>query len=263
MSRNHWSEIHRVWSHYTPPLRPNSEVLAEMQRQIQGISGRVLLLGATPELAGLAGDVVAIDKNQGMIADLWRGNSAGRLAIVGNWMYPNFAPASFALGVGDGSLNAVTFPDETALLRDELARALRCRGRLVFRAFTLPDVADAPLAIKAAALRGSYSNFHGCKWRLAMAIAAGAAHQNLEMRKVFDLFTELFPDRDRLVAITGWNRDEIDTIDLLKGSIAISAFPTRQQLHSVLSRSFSDVRFIAAGTYEFAEHCPQVVAERP
>ena len=39
MSKGHWSIIHRVWSHYTPPARPNHEVVAEMRRQIGDPTG--------------------------------------------------------------------------------------------------------------------------------------------------------------------------------------------------------------------------------
>ena len=262
MNISHWTEIHRVWSHYTPPLRPNSEVVAEMREQIDVASGRALLLGVTPELADIAPDVVAIDKNHSMVANLWPGNSACRRAIVGNWLNSNFAAASFDVCVGDGSLNAVKYPDEMASLCGEVARVLRTGGRLVVRVFILPDKAETFAAVEQAALHGAIRNFHGFKWRLAMAIAREASQPNIEMRWVFDAFDRMFPDRDHLVSLTGWKRGEIDTIEFLKGSVAISSFPTRRQLRTVVSQPFSNVRLVPVGTYEVAEHCPLLVAEK-
>jgi SAM-dependent methyltransferase len=262
MNKGHWQEIHRVWSHYTPPVRPNHEVVAEMRRQIGGASGRVLLLGVTPELAGIAPDLVAIDWNRAMVANLWPGNTNSRRVLVGNWLNSNFVAACFAACVGDGSLNAVAYPEETAMLCREVARVLRGGGRLVVRTFAAPEYGETVAAVRDAALDGAIKNFHAFKWRLAMAIAAQRSQPNLVMGTVFDAFSELFPDRDRLVAATGWKREEIDTIDILQGSVAISSFPTRARLRSIVAQEFADVRFVPVGSYEGAEHCPLLVAEK-
>jgi SAM-dependent methyltransferase len=263
MNKGHWQEIHRVWSHYTPPLRPNQEVVAEMRRQIGAPGGRVLLLGVSPDLANIAPDLVAIDWNQTMVKTLWPGNTASRRALVGNWLNPNFMPGCFAVCVGDGSLNAVAFPGEMATLCRELARCLRSAGKLVLRVFAAPERAETVTSVRDAALRGAIRSFHAFKWRLAIAIAAQDSQPNLAMRKVFDVFSGLFPDRSRLVAATGWIREEIDTIDILQNSAAISSFPTRAQLQAIVARDFCNVRFVPVGSYELAEHCPLLVAERP
>lgn len=262
MSRGHWSEIHRVWSYYTPPLRPNHEVVAEMRRQIGVPVGRALLLGVTPELADIAPELVAVDWNPAMVMNLWPGNTVSRCAIVGNWLHSNFASGSFAVCIGDGSLNAVAYPDEMATLCRELARGLDSGGKLVLRVFTAPETGETVAAVRDAAWRGAIKSFHGFKWRLAMAVAAQASQPNLAMHRVFDVFNDLFPDRDRLVAATGWIREEIDTIDLLRNSAAISSFPGREQLQAIVARNFSNVRFVPVGNYEVAAHCPLLVAER-
>jgi SAM-dependent methyltransferase len=260
--RVHWSEIHRVWPQYTPPLRPNFEVIAEMRRQIGAPSGRTLVLGVTPELADIAPNVVAIDKNASMVGNLWPGNTDRRRAIIGDWLNSNFVAAAFECCIGDGSLNAVRYPDEMQRLCNEVTRSLRFGGRFVIRVFVLPDTAETAEAVRQSALRGTIRNFHGFKWRLAMAIARESKQPNVEMRWVFDAFNEMFPDRNRLVSVTGWARKEIDTIEILRDSVAISSFPTRDQLLSVVSRAFSSVRLISVGTYEAAELCPLLVAER-
>jgi SAM-dependent methyltransferase len=206
--------------------------------------------------------VVAIDKNASMVGNLWPGNTDRRRAIVGNWLNTNFAAETFSCCVGDGSLNAVRYPDEMQLLCSEVARVLRSGGRLVVRVFVLPDAVETVEAVHRSAMRGTIRNFHGFKWRLAMAIAHESKQPNVEMRWVFDAFNQMFPDRDRLVSVTGWSRKEIDTIEFLKDSVAISSFPTRDQLLSIVSQAFSSVRLVSVGTYEAAEFCPLLVAER-
>jgi SAM-dependent methyltransferase len=262
MSKGHWSIIHRVWSHYTPPARPNHEVVAEMRRQIGDPTGRTLLLGVTPELADIAPELVAVDWNPAMVANLWRGNTASRCALVGNWLNSNFAAASFAACIGDGSLNAVAYPDDMARLCRELARVLRSGAKLVLRVFAAPETDEEISAVRDAALRGDIQSFHGFKWRLAMAVAAQNMQLNVAMGTVFDVFSEIFPDRERLIVATGWNREEIDTIDYLRGSPAISSFPRRNQLLAIVSRDFANARLVPVGSYEVAEHCPLLVAER-
>ena len=147
-------------------------------------------------------------------------------------------------------------------LCSEVARVLRGGGRIVLRVFVMPDAVERMEAVHQSAISGKIQNFHGFKWRLAMAIARQENQPNIEMGWVFDAFNKMFPDRDRLVSITGWLREEIDTIEFLKHSVAISSFPTRDQLLSVVSQAFSDARLISVGTYEAAELCPLLVAER-
>src|SRR5215468_5285999 len=98
---NHRQIYYRAWSHLAPPLRPHPEVVAAVKEQIKGRSGRTLLLGVTPELADIATDIVAVDRNLSMIANVWPGNTSTRCAIVGDWRNSNFAPAVFSLCVGD------------------------------------------------------------------------------------------------------------------------------------------------------------------
>jgi SAM-dependent methyltransferase len=260
--RVHWSEFPRVWAQYTPPLRPNGEVVAAVRDRIGAPGGRTLLLGVTPELADIAPNVVAVDKNPSMVANLWPGNNDRRCAVVGNWLNTNFAADVFDCCVGDGSLNAVRYPDEMRLLCSEVARVLRSGGKIVLRVFIMPDATETMEAVQQSAIGGKFRSFHGFKWRLAMAIAGQANQPSIEMRRVFDAFSRMFPDRDRLVAITGWSRDEIDTIDILQDSVAISSFPTRGQLLSVVSAAFVNSRLVPVGTYEAAELCPLLVAER-
>ena len=77
-----------------------------------------------------------------------------------------------------------------------------------------------------------------------------------------DAFETEFPDRDRLAAAGGWDRAEVDTIDVYKSSSQVYSFPTRQQCLSIVPAAFSNVRLVAVGTYELAERYPFLVMER-
>ena len=122
MNHDHQKTYHRAWSQLGPPLRPPADVVAAIREQIKDRPGRALLLGVTPELADVAPNLVAIDRNFSMVANVWPGNTASRHAMVGDWRKPNFATGAFSACIGDGSLSFLTFPDETAGLFRELKR---------------------------------------------------------------------------------------------------------------------------------------------
>ena len=121
---NHRQRYHRAWSQLTPPLRPHPDVVAAVKEQIKDRHGRTLLLGVTPELADVAPDLVAVDRNLSMVANVWPGNTSSRCAVVGDSRNSNFAPAVFSLCIGDGSLCGLKYPTEIAALFDELNRIL-------------------------------------------------------------------------------------------------------------------------------------------
>src|SRR5688572_18930152 len=50
---NHWEAYHRHWALLGPPLRPPAEAVEAVWREAGCLGANVLLLGVTPELAGL------------------------------------------------------------------------------------------------------------------------------------------------------------------------------------------------------------------
>src|SRR5262245_61545114 len=135
MDENHWHTYHQAWSRLTPPLRPHPNVVTAVKEQIKRRPGRTILLGVTPELADVAPDLVAVDRNPAMVANIWPGNSAVRQAIVGDWRELSFSSNTFSLCVGDGSLNNLDhFVDLTKLFL-ELKRIMIPGGRLVCRLY--------------------------------------------------------------------------------------------------------------------------------
>ncbi|HME61478.1 MAG TPA: methyltransferase type 11, partial [Candidatus Binatia bacterium] len=74
MSQDHQKIYHHAWSHLTPPLRPPAAVVAAVRNQIRDKHGRALLLGVTPELADVTPQLVAVDRNFSMVANVWPGD---------------------------------------------------------------------------------------------------------------------------------------------------------------------------------------------
>jgi SAM-dependent methyltransferase len=263
MNQNHWQTYHQAWSRLTPPLRPHPSVVAAVKQQIKTRLGRTLLLGVTPELADVASDLVAVDRNLAMVANIWPGNSAVRHAIVGDWRTLSFSSKTFSLCVGDGSLNNLDHFVDLAKLFLELKRTMIPRGRLVCRLYLAPTPPETPSALKDEAMSGSIGNFHVLKIRLGMALAAREALPQIGVASILDAFNALFPNRDGLIRATGWSRGQIDTIDFYRGSTTSYILPTKDQILSVVSEVFSDLRLVSSGTYEMAEHCPLLVADLP
>jgi hypothetical protein len=82
-----WRGFYRRWPRLKPPLRADADVCAAIASLIAGHDERALLLGVTPELAGLARFTVAVDWNGKMIEHIWPGDDATRRAVLANWLY--------------------------------------------------------------------------------------------------------------------------------------------------------------------------------
>jgi SAM-dependent methyltransferase len=259
---NHWHKFHLVWHRMKPPLRPDAAVVAALRPCIAGRAERVLLLGVTQELADLSDDLTAVDRNQNMIDHIWPGDSATRRALCGDWLNMNFADARFSAVIGDGSLNNMQYPDGHHKLYKQLARVLRPGGRFASRVFATPDPAQSVREVCQDALRGRAGTFHGFKWRLAMSLVAEAGDPNLAVPRILEAFNAHIPDRERLMAATGWPAEDFATIDLYAGSTLFYTFPTRRQLAAVIPSEFGEVSWQEVGDYPLADCCPLLVMEK-
>ena len=76
---NHWEHYHRHWNLLDAPLRPPAETVGIIeQREAATADADVLLLGVTPELAGLGKTLRAVDSSRGMISALWKASMPSR-----------------------------------------------------------------------------------------------------------------------------------------------------------------------------------------
>jgi SAM-dependent methyltransferase len=263
VTENHWTAYHRRWARLTAPLRPDRDVVDGFVQALTGHSDRVLLLGVTPELADIGAEVTAIDRSPTMIAHVWPGDTARRRALAGDWLELPAPGRRFTAAVGDGSLNALTWPDGQRSLYSGLTRVLEPGGRFAARLFVAPAHSESLDAVAAEARAGRIRSFHAFKWRLAMALVAAAGDPNLRVESILQAFESAFPDRARLAADTGWSREDIDTIDVYRQSGEVYSFPTEAQFRAAIPAGFSAPLFRAAGGYELAGRCPLMILDLP
>ena len=261
MSSSHWNEFHRRWGRVKAPLRPNAEIVDAFKAALAGRTGRVLLLGVTQELADIGDELVAVDLSEGMIANVWPGDTARRRALRGDWLNLEFPRAHFSAVIGDGSLSTLNYPEGQRAFYAQLERVLKPGGRFVVRTFATPEAGDTLAAVADRAWAGRIANFHAFKWHLAMALVAESGDPNIAVTEILGAFNRLFPERDKLVAATGWAKEDIDTIDVYERSPDVYSFATLTQLRSLVPRSFARVEVVPVGTYPLAERCPFLVME--
>jgi SAM-dependent methyltransferase len=262
MSKNHWDGIYRGHRQQEPGSPRFAEIAAGVKGQVSAVRGRILLLGVTPMLADIGSDVTAVDRNHAVVRTRWIGNAPSRRVVIADWRWLPFGAGVFSVGIGDGSICALQYPDDVGAVYENLSRVLRAGGRFVCRVYLTPDAGESVAEVARAAWQGRCRSFLYFKFRLAMAIAAEQSEPSVPVQSIHAAFHAQFPDRDRLAEATGWDRSEIDNIDHYQGSPEIYNFPTRRQALSMVPSDFVNARFVPVGSYELAERCPLLVMEK-
>jgi SAM-dependent methyltransferase len=216
----------------------------------------------TPELADLGRDLTAVDRNENMIKCVWPGDNGRRRARLGDWRDLHLGGSQFDSCICDGSLSAVTFPDEIGKIFQAVSEALRPGGLFVCRLYATPDRCEALDDVYAAAMNGGIRSFHALKWRVAMATVAAQDNPNIQVTAILDSFERLFPDRNRLTQRCGWPPDIINTIDVYRNATDTYCFPTAAEVFSLVPPEFVHPRLVNSGNYELAERCPLLVMDR-
>jgi len=255
MSTSHWQKYHARWSQVHPPLRPNEDVVTTVQSLVGVTKGAVLLLGVTPELADAFPSVHAIDRNSAMIEKVWPGDTPSKRAHLGDWLDLDGPAGWFSGAVGDGSLSALESLDQIRSVLARVNNVLAPGSAFACRLYERPAVAfnDVDMAISVSG--GTGFGFHAFKWQIAMQIAERSG-ASVPVVAILEHFNEKFPDRDELVAQTGWSRDVIDTIDVYANSPVTYTFPNRKEILDVLPLGIAETRFVECGTYDLAACCP-------
>lgn len=254
-TNNHWQSFAQKWNRLGSPLRPCAEDVENFRLAMGSTSGRCLLLGVTPELAGLSARLTAIDNCAAMIGALWPGKQP---ALQGDWLALPFQSATFDTIVGDGCLTLLSHPRQYQKFFAQLQRALTPGGRILLRVFASPEQRESRELVCREALNGKIKSFHAFKWRLSMAIASESVDHTFDIAETYASFERLIPDRHLLAAATGWNIDTIETIDIYRGSTAQYSYPTLSQVRACLPPGLTQIDMIFS-RYELAERCPILV----
>ncbi|MDX8452766.1 methyltransferase domain-containing protein [Mesorhizobium sp. VK9D] len=259
----HWNAIRKHWQLLGSPLRPPAEVVETYENELDLSQSRVVLLGVTPELAGLGATMTAVDESADMIAGIWPGDTDTRKAVRGDWFDLPFPGASVDALIGDGCLSVIGGADARRALFSAIARVLTADGRAGIRLYASPETRDDPKDVRALALSGGVSTFHELKWRVAMTATGGAPDYIIPVTGILEQFDALFPDRDELSARTGWETPVIGTIDVYRNSSAIYSFAPAAAIVEEAEAYFGDVGIVSTGMYGLAERCPLLTLRSP
>ncbi|MBA3024380.1 MAG: class I SAM-dependent methyltransferase [Gammaproteobacteria bacterium] len=255
---DHWQNFSHHWNRLGSPMRPCAEDIGNFRAALGDTPGNCLLLGVTPELAGVSAQLTALDNSADMIRALW---PQDKRAILGEWLDMPFEDASFDNVVGDGCPVLLEFPQQQTRFFAEIARVLKPGGKLVLRAFVCAAQAESPEQVCHEAMQGNIKGFHAFKWRLSMAIASQTPGYTFRIAESLRTFDRHFPDRQQLVDATGWDMQDVATLDLYRDSAALYSYPPLSELRKILPKTLVETGLMY-GHYELAERCPLLVLER-
>jgi len=253
----HWQNFAKQWNRLGSPLRPCAEDVENFRSAMGNTPGRCLLLGVTPELAGLTPDITAIDNSAAMIGTLWQDKNE---AILGDWLDMPFADRSFDTLIGDGCLVLLSQPGQHEQFFAQAHRVLAPGGKLLLRVFVGAEDGEDRERVCAEALNGKMQNFHAFKWRLSMAIASESPDFGVNVAETCATFNRLIPDRAALAAATGWTAEDIATIDFYRDSSARYCYAPLSEVRKAIPPSLRETCVIY-GHYELAERCPILILE--
>jgi hypothetical protein len=260
----HWGVMAYHWEAYGPPLRPSPLDIAAMEHSVRAWRGggdtrgpRVLMLGVTPEIAGMAWPagtkLTAIDRSEPMITHVWPGDVAGvRTAIHADWFDHDYGPVDIV--IGDGVFPIMRYPDEYRELVGKIAAALAAGGLFVTRPFLQAIGRETSETVVRDLVEGRIRSIHAFKFRLAMSMQS-CAEEGVRQGDVFDAARRAGIDCDTLAARTGWSELEIDTLRIYEGKEARLSFPSADELASLMTEHFETIGE-ARFDYEMGERCP-------
>lgn len=150
LEKKYIEKIADGWSRRGPPFRPGEETLDLLARETNGIGcGRILILGATPELVDFslrkkAGRITLMDWSEGMVKameSLGSEDWTGVEKIIADWRKPRKdLRNTFNTILGDGSLNMISFPKDWETVLGNLASYLIPGGRIILRNIFYPII---------------------------------------------------------------------------------------------------------------------------
>lgn len=266
-----WTPHARQWHKVGPPLRPNEDDLGLMISALEPVflshheKCPIAILGVTPELVQLpwpaAVTVHAFDHSEEMIASVWSPHPKVPSAVASaSWQKLPIEDGRFCAVVGDGSLNSLPSLGDYDEVLKELRRVMQPGALAVVRCFIRPDQVQTPEEIRQEVMARRIGNFHAFKWCLAMSLTDGPS-ASVEVAQIHSAFETYFPDRCALAQMTGWPREQIDTIDAYKNSRTRYSFPTLAQMRTRCAPYF-EVKAVDYPGYELAQRFPTLTLQR-
>lgn len=265
-----WNDIPSSWDLIGPPLRPSSEDVAVVERQLLEIFSRsnfsspfrALLLGVTPEIATLNWPdiawLTAVDRAPGMIAHVWPGNSERRAAVCGDWLQLPFRENSFDWVIGDGCLLLLDYPNAYRRLADGIVRALSDHGSLMLRIFCRPGQTESVDDVMRELRAGRIGGFDAFKWRFLMAIQGGDVLRGVQLAEAWDIWRQRVPNPSEFATEHGWSMEKVSVMDAYRDDPAFYHFPSEDEACAAMGDTLTPVKRVV-GSYELADRCPHIL----
>jgi len=261
-----WAALARAWPELRPPVRPDPEDVAALERIVgerAGAGARALVLGVTPELAAMrwpaGARVLALDFSEAMIAMVWRApGHVPALVARADWTVMPVRDGVCDVVVGDGNLTSLSYPSEYAALVRELRRVLRGEGVVVLRLFARPERPEPLDAVFADLRAGRIESPAVLPWRIAMALH-GTLAEGVRAAAVWETWCERVPRHEALFAALGWPEQAIASLAWARGQEYVMRFPTVAEVAELMARGGLAQEATVVPTYQDGACYPTVV----
>jgi hypothetical protein len=252
-----------------PPLKPSPEDVQFVEKAVANWSAshpgtrlRALLLGVTAEIATMrwpeVSSLIAVDNSFVMARTVWPGNiPSKRRAVCGDWLALPQANASCDSVIGDGSMNCVRYPDGFRTLARSVRSVLGPDGVLLLRSFVRPEGKDSIEQVFTDLFQCKFPTVNHFKFQLLMAMQR-STEQGIAVDDVYREWVRRKINKEELIALTGWEKQSLQSIELYEGQDVVHTFPTVSELRSVLGEFFDEVS-ISTPSYLLGDRCPSFV----
>ena len=205
-----------------------------------------------------ASALIAVDNSFEMARTVWPGNiPSKRRAVCGDWLSLPQAHASCDVVIGDGSMNCVRYPDGFRALARSVRSILRPDGVLLLRSFVRLEDNDSIEQVFTDLLQCKFPTVNHFKFLLLMAMQR-STQEGIVVDDVYREWVRRKINKDELIAITGWEKQSIRSIEVYAGQDVVHTFPTVSELRSVLGEFFDEVS-ISTPSYFLGDRCPSFI----
>jgi len=269
----YWEEIVELFKKMRSPMRPDVSEADCFYRWVQerieqaelprDSTINVLLLGVTVELVELPWPdnvmLTAVDRSDAMIRAFWPGDIPGRRRLVrADWDDLPLAPSSFHFAIGDGVLNARSYPDDYRDFAAHVRSLLRPGGVFLLRAFTQLEQRENSGAIVAALRAGEITDYNELTFRILTSMQTSAVEGVTATKSFIDAeLRRCGVDDDELYSRTGYVQPPASSHrpERMSGIAARVSYPTVREIEQVLAPMFEPLgrRY---GTHSTAQRCP-------
>jgi hypothetical protein len=177
------------------------------------------------------------------------------VAVVGDWFNLPTHDAAHHVVIGDGVPICVRYPGQLQQLVCSTRRIVCPNGMVLWRCFVQRETPEDPRDVVDQI--ASCPSFHHFKMRLLMALQRNA-REGIAVNDVYRYWTSLHIDKDELAARTGWDRGDIETIEIHNGPNTVHTFPTLAEIQDLLAPCFGTVS-VRVPAHGMGESCPLLV----